>query len=83
VLNSPTRKPLDLLTLCTHALCFDTLAHCFALREMLTFLFSNTTAPFGKSNYGVGYPLGGLRENFRLGHRGAFSPLSKIVLQSL
>ncbi len=71
MLNSPTRKPLDPLTWCTHPLCFDTLAHCFALRDLLTFLFSNTTAPFGKSNYGVGHT------------GGAFSPLSEIVLQRL
>src|SRR5207253_6695212 len=83
VLHFPTRRALDLLTtLCIHPLLFRYSGALFALRERLTLLFSNTTAPFGKSNYGVGYPLGRAPREFPARSQGG-SPLSKIVLQSL
>jgi hypothetical protein len=54
VLKLPTFKPLNLSMFCIYPLCFDTLEHFFALRKMLTPLFSSTTALFDKNARGWG-----------------------------
>ncbi len=86
ILNFPTLEPFALSTFCIHPLCFDILAHSFALfctrAKLNPFLFYRFLT-LCRKHPGVGYPCATAARSSGRAAPGFFSPLCKLLLPNV
>ena len=86
ILNFLAPKPFALSTFCIHPLCFDTLAHSFALsctRAKLNRFLFNRFRTLCQKHPGVGYPCATPARSSGQAAPGFLSPLWKLLLPNV